>query len=525
MNINYPLALLLCSLLWAAPLCVQAQQPDKSLVEAENAELRRRVRELELRLEAVEALLKSKSDGKASDAVATLPAEEAKEEDAPPTRSVEPGQPQREENRLLRFFRSTSVNGYLDTYYAYNFNRPFDGINTLRAYDTRHRQFSFNAAGLALERVPDASTRVGYRLDLLFGPAADYLASEEPGGAEVYKHVHQAYGSYLAPLGSGLQLDFGKLIAWSGAESDQVLENWNYSRGLLYTFAQPAYHMGLRATYSFGPKVSLMGAVFNGWDNVEDNNDGKSFGISLTYAPTSRLSLTQNYTVGPEQPEERSRNRHFFDTVLTYDFNSRLSALGNYDYGFDGLPDGTRVRWQGVTAAFRYRPTERLAISPRFEWFRDYEGFTTGTAQRLREATLTGEYRIAEGLLARLEYRRDWSDQPVFATADPSVFRRTQATLASGFVWYFNAGGRDTQEKETLSPAKQATPAVGATSTTRPERYDGPARSKSQSVSASAKFFNPRPIRFRFRVSETVPDPAASVVFTGSLFGGSSKDD
>ena len=48
------------------------------------------------------------------------------------------------------------------------------------------------------------------------------------------------------------------------------------------------------------------------------------------------------------------------------------------------------------------------------EWFKDRDGFSTGLPQDLKEVTLTGEYKMIEGLLARLEYRRDWSNQPFF---------------------------------------------------------------------------------------------------------------
>ena len=35
----------------------------------------------------------------------------------------------------------------------------------------------------------------------------------------------------------------------------------------------------------------------------------------------------------------------------------------------------------------------------------------TGVAQTLQEFTLTGELKHPQGLIFRLEYRRDWSDE------------------------------------------------------------------------------------------------------------------
>lgn len=464
MKRSQALAWLACALLWAAPVCVTAQE---SAVDEERRRERRR------------------------------------------------------ENRLLEFFRATEVDGYVDVYYSFNFNRPFDGRNALRAFDDRHRRLSLNAIGLAFEKQPDPASRLGYRLDLIFGPAADYLASGEPRRAETYRYFHQAYVSYLAPAGKGLQLDFGKMIAWSGVESDRVVENWSYTLGLV-SLGQPGYHTGLRATYAFGPRFSLTGAVVNGWDNVEENNGGKTFGLSATLGPAEGLSLTQNYTVGPEQPGDTRSLRHFFDTVVTYEIGERVSLVGNYDYGLDRLTDGSRVRWQGVMAALRYAPSRRFALSPRVEWFRDYDGFITDTPQRLKEVTLTGEYRVGRGLLARLEYRRDWSDQHVFPTADASVFRRTQTTLTSGFIWAFDTRGREAAQRDDATPEPPpATPPAVTPAAARARRPARPApRAWPGPATLRASFSRFSPFRF-VRVEEVSETPApAHASFRGNLFGG-----
>ena len=55
----------------------------------------------------------------------------------------------------------------------------------------------------------------------------------------------------------------------------------------------------------------------------------------------------------------------------------------------------------------------------------------------LKEFTLTGEYKWAEGLLGRLEYRRDWSDQPFFDRGASLATHKNQDTLLVGFVAYF----------------------------------------------------------------------------------------
>src|SRR5436309_1305112 len=79
-----------------------------------------------------------------------------------------------------------------------------------------------------------------------------------------YQNIQQAYISFLAPAGNGLQIDFGKFVTALGNEVIETKDNWNYSRSLLFTLAIPYYHMGMRATYPINDKVSVMGFLGNG---------------------------------------------------------------------------------------------------------------------------------------------------------------------------------------------------------------------------------------------------------------------
>src|SRR5438309_5846076 len=189
------------------------------------------------------------------------------------------------------------VSGFIDGYYSYNFNKPAGRVNVLRNFDTHSNQFALNLAEIVIEKKPNPlNSRVGFRFDLDYGPATDLVHASEPGGSQVYKVIQQAYGSYLAPVGSGLQIDVGKFVTWNGAEVIETKDNWNYSRGLLFTWAIPFHHTGMRANYTVNDRVSVGGALVNGWNNTTDNNTGKTVGVFVTVKPTSALSVVGNYT-------------------------------------------------------------------------------------------------------------------------------------------------------------------------------------------------------------------------------------
>ena len=132
--------------------------------------------------------------------------------------------------------------------------------------------------------------------------------------------------------------------------------------------------------------------------------------------------------------------RHLIDTTVTWAATPALSLMANYDYGKDRVY-GTGVHWQGVAAYGRWQANSWLAFSPRFEWYDDHDGFTTGVPQTLHEFTFTSEHKISGSLLTRLEYRRDWSDVDYFYRAvDRNV--SSQNTLTFGVVYAFSSFGK-----------------------------------------------------------------------------------
>jgi hypothetical protein len=331
---------------------------------------------------------------------------------------------------------AVEVTGFVDTYYGYNTNKPV-GDNTLyRNFDTKHDQAAISLIELALEQKPATGHAVGFRVDLDFGPTTDIVHASEPGGAEVYKNFEQAYVSYLAPLGKGLQLDAGKFVTPAGAEVIEAKDNWNYSRSLLFALAIPYYHTGLRATYSPSDKASFAGYLVNGWNNTVENNHGKTLGASVTLKPAGALSIVENVLWGPEQKDDTSDKRFLTDTVVTVTATPKLSLMANYDYGQDKVT-GSTVSWQGLAVYARLQATPNWALTPRFEFFKDEDGFMSGTAQTIKEFTLTSEQKLGGALLTRLEFRHDFSDKAVFTKDGLPV--KDQTTFTLGIVYAFSS--------------------------------------------------------------------------------------
>jgi hypothetical protein len=324
------------------------------------------------------------------------------------------------------------ITSFVDTYYSYYFNKPA-GDAPLRNFDTKHNNFSLGLIEVAAEQKVTTENRLGFRVDADFGPTTELVHAAEPGGLEFLKNLEQAYGSYL--FGKKLQIDVGKFVTSHGAEVIETKDNWNYSRGLLFALAIPYYHAGLRATFPVNEKVTLGGMLVNGWNNVVDNNSGKTWCADLTLKPSAKLTLVQNVMGGPEQKDNTHDKRLLSDTVLTVNATPKLSLMANYDYGKDRLA-GEDVSWKGIALYARLAPSEKWALIPRFEFFDDTNGFMTGTAQKVKEFTITSEQKLGGKLLTRLEYRHDFSDNAFF-TKDgrPS---KNQDNVTFGLVYAFS---------------------------------------------------------------------------------------
>jgi hypothetical protein len=347
-----------------------------------------------------------------------------------------PALAQQSSDKFLDFFRRTELSGFVDGYYGYNFNTPATRkAGPERAFDVQHNSFSLNLAELSLEKKPTDDSRGGFRLDLDYGPTQDIVNATEPSGPHVFRNIGQAYLSYQAPVGKGLQIDFGKFVTPLGFEVIKTKDDWNYSRSLLFTLAIPFYHMGVRATYNVNDKVALAGYVVNGWNNTVTNIDKKTVIGQVTVKPTSALALTETYIGGPQLPNTTDW-RHVADTIATFNITSKVSVAGNYDFGED-RESGARVRWQGVAGYARFQPTDWFAVAPRWEYFDDRDGFTSGAAQKMKEFTLTGEFKHKDGVIARLEYRHDYSDIP-FYLKNTSDFRNRQNTFTVGLLYAFS---------------------------------------------------------------------------------------
>src|SRR5258708_30930324 len=209
---------------------------------------------------------------------APAPAEAAVATTTPPAAPAPTG--------LAGLLGPTTLSGFVDVYYGYNSNQPAGRTTALRNFDINSGQFGLNMIELIADKATSTDSRVGYHVALGFGQAMNLVNSTEfaspnvpttpvggPPASETNfaQYLKEGYIEYLAPAGKGLTVDFGKFVTNAGAEVIETKDNWNYSRGLLFSWAIPYFHYGVRAKYAFNGKVTLTGFLLNGWYNGGEN--------------------------------------------------------------------------------------------------------------------------------------------------------------------------------------------------------------------------------------------------------------
>ena len=358
---------------------------------------------------------------------------------APPSRAQETPLPAEKP-----WYESVGVGVFLETTYTHNLNRPDSSTNQLRVFDTEADDIRFDVVELVLQKKASAPGEAGFRVDAFAGSsiphvtAAAGLFRDETGKAQDFD-LFQAFVTYVAPVGSGLKVDAGKFATFMCYELVEGPDgiNDNVSRSLLFGWAMPTTHTGIRASYAFSSKLSAQLHLVNGWDVVKDGNSARAIGAQVAYAPTPSVTVILKAMTGPEKAGNDRDWRRPFDLVATWKVGERVSLALNADFSTEqgSRPNGGSAYWGGVAGYVRYTAHPRLSFSVRAEVFRDADGVRTGTSQTVKEVTLTPEWKLGRGFVVRSDLRHDWSDEPVFERRDQRSKGQTTASLNAAYVF------------------------------------------------------------------------------------------
>jgi maltoporin len=206
---------------------------------------------------------------------------------------------------------------------------------------------------------------------------------------------------------------------------------------MVYNNVIPFTHMGMSFDVSeFLPSDSwgLTLYAVNGWDTYIDNNEGKSFGGYLTYAPNDDFFISLATIYGPESPMQQnnltsitgntgfrgtneSDNVFMYDIVVTYSLPQvdNLSLGANWDWGqaddasanpkyANGNDAAGQAHWWAAVGYAMYDFTDNQMGALRYEYFDDTDNAKAFDIS-MWSLTYTHNITVADNLMLRPEIR------------------------------------------------------------------------------------------------------------------------
>jgi hypothetical protein len=329
--------------------------------------------------------------------------------------------------------------GQIDGYVNANLNHPAGAYNQLQNFDIINGQPELSLIKFTMDK---SDSIFGFHFDVGTGETMRLIHSFDPAVADhkALRYFEQMYAIVKPKNMHGTEIDFGTFVTSAGAEVIEASANWNYSRSLLFAWALPYYHFGVRVSVPVNDIWTVGFQLVNPWNETDGGHRFTNVGLTSAMVK-GPYNWFVNYYVGPNNPVGGGLPdgglRHLLDTTLLVNANDKLSFYFNADYGRNNDPFGGHATWGGVAAAAKYQATPRFALTGRTEYFKDAQGFSTGAAQNLGEFTATGEFRLTDMFITRLEARHDVSNIRFFNKGTSPASATGQTTLTLGVMMVF----------------------------------------------------------------------------------------
>lgn len=250
-----------------------------------------------------------------------------------------------------------SISGSVDAYYKADLAKKPDNI--LTSFATDHNSVSLGMIDVVLKKTTGKASFVG---EVAFGPRGQYQSIPNGDGKDVNSfHIQNLNVNYA--FTDKFSMAAGYFGTFVGYEVISPVGNYNYSTSYLFTNG-PFQNAGLKATYAFSPKVSLMVGGFNDNWNVYKAND--KFGIStvgaqLMVAPvegwTAYVNVLSGYVSGT-----------ILDLTTSYQVTKSFKAglnVADRSAGMSAKDDG----FSGAALYLQNSFTDNFGLGVRGEYF------------------------------------------------------------------------------------------------------------------------------------------------------------
>ncbi len=254
------------------------------------------------------------------------------------------------------------ITGSVDAYWKADFAGTKGG-NVPTSFANDNNSISIGMLDLGFKKKTGKAAFVG---ELSFGPRSDQ--SIPTAGY----HIQNLYVSY--DLTPALNVTGGYMSTFVGYEVISPTGNFNYSTSYLFTNG-PFQNAGVKLTYTFSDKASLMAGIFNdAWNVYTSSASVSTFGAQLMLVPVKNWTAYINVAAGSYSGTEFDLTTNY---QITPEFKLGLNAADFTAPTYKSL--GVSGGFDGVALYPQYAVSKTVTLGLRGEYFTAKTG-TKGTA-------------------------------------------------------------------------------------------------------------------------------------------------
>lgn len=328
------------------------------------------------------------------------------------------------------------LGGYVDSYYGYNFNKPPGGINPYFVSSARENEFTIN---LAYVDVRYRSTYMRARFVPGFGTYMDANYKNEPGSL---KNMVEANVGVVLSVEKRIWLDAGVLGSPFTNESAISKDHLMYTRSLAPENV-PYYITGVKLTLPLSQKFNFYFYVINGWQVIQDNNDGKSVVTQFEYRPSKNMLFNWNTYVGDERSSTHPefRTRIFNDFYWIFNNGGKFSATASFYFGYQQRSGMSTAEWWQANFIGSYAFTNVVSLSGRIEHFEDPDNVNVNTVTgipgyRTSSGGACLNLKLHKLALLRFEARQFFSQDNIYQKEDLTATNTSLLLISSLTAWF-----------------------------------------------------------------------------------------
>lgn len=269
-------------------------------------------------------------------------------------------------------FPEVIIQGYLDVFYAYDFNQPVQAQRQSFFFNhNRHNEFNLNQGMIGL-----GVDHAKYRASLAFH-AGTYPNDNYSAEAGVLKNIYEAYLGLSLNRKNNLWLDAGIFGSHLGFESALSIDDRTLTRSLSAE-SSPYFLTGAKLSYLPNDTWEFLALVVNGWQRIQrvEGNSLPSFGSQIICKPKDGFLLNWSTFVGTDDPDATRRMRYFSNLFGQFQFTDKIWLLAGLDFGWQQESKGSSSydTWYALSAIFQYKLAEKWEAAIRGEYYRDEAG-------------------------------------------------------------------------------------------------------------------------------------------------------